>query len=153
MHDGPITIPPHLPRAFHFMSWPLVPSLVHLTALIDFLNVESSDLFCVHFDVWHMHTLCETISTIKRENIIYHPQKFPSASLKSIPPGSSLPTPSSRQPPVCFLSLLISLHSLEFYMYSCFVWLLSLRIMISRFICGVVCIDGLFPGIFLEFLW
>lgn len=36
---------------FHFMSRPLVPSLVHLAALKEFLNVESLISFCMQFDV------------------------------------------------------------------------------------------------------
>lgn len=120
----------HVP--FHFMSQPLVPSLVHLAALKDFLNVESLLSFCMQFDVLaYAYSLWNHLPSGESE-FIYHHQKFPRAPLKLLPPGPFRVTLSSKQPPVCFLSLLSSLHLLEFPMHSCFVWLLSLRIMISE---------------------
>ena len=68
------------------------------------------------------------------------------APFQFIPPFS----PCSRQFLICFLSLEISLHFLQFctsrfiqYVLFC-VWLLSLRIMIASFICVVMCIISLF---------
>lgn len=121
MNDGAITISPLLPRAFPFYVLTPCTKSCTLNCINRFLKHGIfCDLFDVHFGVWHVHTLCETISAVERENISVIPQ-FPPAPLKSIPPGPSPAPASFRQPSVCFLSLLISLHSLEFYVYSCFV--------------------------------
>ena len=51
------------------------------------------------------------ITTVKTINKIHHPPKFPCTPWRSHPPDLPIP----RQPLICFLSLRINLHFLEFY--------------------------------------
>ena len=51
------------------------------------------------------------ITTVKTVNNIHHPSKFPCTPRQSHPPDLPIP----RQPLICFLSLRINLHFLQFY--------------------------------------
>ena len=150
MNDGAITGSPHLPRAFPFYVLTPCSTFSALTCINDFLNVESAVMFFVCTLMFGLCVPSGKPSHPEGRDPIYHPQKSPPAPLKSVPPGPSPAPLPTRQPPVCILSVLIGLHFLEFYKFACFIWLLSLKIMILTFIHGVAYINGSFLGIFLD---
>ena len=118
---------------------------------LDFLNVESSLIvFCMHLGVWaHAYPLRNDLES----EFIHHHHRRPRAPLKLL---SSWPLPGNPilQANTSLFSVTIDQYALSRLPYTLLflIWLLSLGIMILRFIHGVMCIGGSFLGIFLEFL-
>lgn len=97
----------------------------------------------IQFDkCWYIYTHTqEMITTGKTVNKIHHPPEFPCTPWQSHPPDLPIP----RQPLICFLSLRINLHFLDFYMIGTtqhiIIWLSS-SVIILRFTHTVTCISS-----------
>lgn len=89
---GPSPYLPFYHVPFHFMSWPLVPSLVYSTALIDFLNMESSVIFFMCTSVFGM-----CIPSVKPSPLLRERKYLSSPKVSSSPfeIDSSWPLPST----------------------------------------------------------
>lgn len=92
-----------------------------LDTWLDFLNIESS-LIIFLYVTWYFGTCIpsEKLLPISRVNLSITTTSVLVPLWNCFPPGPFQTTPSSKPTPVCFLSLLLSLHLLEFPTHSCF---------------------------------
>lgn len=126
-------------------------------------NWYTINCICLRCTIWHYLTyiyICETITTVKTMNIFVTPKTclmpLGNPSLSLLPPPI-LPSPGKCSSGFCQYRWVEIF--LEFYIHQtiqyvlCFVWLLSIRIIILRFVHDVVCVNSSIPLLLSTIPW